>query len=182
MEEKITYWLNELTTKDSQEALRHLYICFFPRLHAFVYSYIHSEETAEEVVSDVFLHIWEKRKQLPEIHYFKSYLYTVARNQAISRYRRETFRQMEVPVSPEYPFRREENNPETELISSEVMKHLNDAVSQLPEKCEQTYRLVREHGLKYKEASDILNISVKTIEAHMSLAIRKLREILTNDL
>ncbi len=179
---KIEYWVKALTEKDSQEALRRLYILLYPRLHSFIFSYVHSDETTEELVSDVFLHLWEKRKQLPEVQYFKSYLYTVARNQAISQYRKESHRQAEQAIPHMQLYQKQENDPETELITLEVMKQLNDAIETLPEKCRQTYRLVREHNLKYKEVSDILNISVKTIEAHMSLAIKRLREALSNEL
>ncbi len=178
----IQKWIHELALKDSQEAFRKLHITFYSRLHLFIYYYVHSEQVAEELTSDAFLSVWNNRKQLPEIRNFKSYLYIIARNLAISYLRKESGIKVDLEDSSLEALYQSHNNPETDLISAETMEKLNNAIQTLPEKCRQTYLLVRDHDLKYKEVSEILNLSIKTIESHMSLAISKLRTILSNEL
>ena len=74
-----------------------------------------------------------------------------------------------------------ENTPEEELISKEKIKRLNQAIDSLPAKCKMAFKLVREDKLKYKEVATILDISIKTLEAHLANAVRKLREALADD-
>ena len=71
-----------------------------------------------------------------------------------------------------------ETTPEEELISQEGIHRLNLAIDSLPAKCKMAFKLVREDKLKYKEVAAILDISVKTLEAHLTNAVRKLRELL----
>ncbi len=181
-ENDICIWLNELILKDSQESFRKLYLTFYSRLYLFIRNYVKSDEIAEELASDVFMLVWNKRKQLPDIQNFKSYIYIIARNLAISHLRKESGSGVDVEVDVLEKIHQSHDTPETELISAEAMKKLNKTIDSLPEKCRQTYQLVRDHDLKYKEVSEILNISVKTVESHMSLAIRKLREALSCEL
>ena len=74
-----------------------------------------------------------------------------------------------------------ETTPEEELISQEGIHRLNLAIDSLPAKCKMAFKLVREDKLKYKEVAAILDISVKTLEAHLTNAVRKLRETLADD-
>ena len=74
-----------------------------------------------------------------------------------------------------------ETTPEEELISQEGIHRLNLAIDSLPAKCKMAFKLVREDKLKYKEVAAILDISVKTLEAHLANAVRKLRETLADD-
>lgn len=78
-------------------------------------------------------------------------------------------------------FFRTETTPEDNLISKETIAHINAAINRLPEKTKVTFKLIREDNLKYKEVSEILGISIKTVEAHMSTAMRKLRETLEKE-
>ena len=74
-----------------------------------------------------------------------------------------------------------ETTPEDDLISKERINRLNKAIDSLPNKCKIAFKLVREDKLKYKEVAAILDISVKTVEAHLASAIKKLRESLTSE-
>ena len=67
-------------------------------------------------------------------------------------------------------------------VSSTVeADQLNNAIEALPAKCKTAFKLVREDKLKYKEVAAILEISVKTLEAHLATAIKKLREFLRKE-
>ena len=169
----IIQWACEMALSDSQTALKSLYMTYFGPLMRFTGMYVSSPAEAEEIVSDTFLAIWNNRKQLPGISNFDSYIYTVARHKAISYYRKQHMEQVSLDEISIDLFTSTETTPEEELISQEGIHRLN--------KCKMAFKLVREDKLKYKEVAAILDISVKTLEAHLANAVRKLRETLADD-
>jgi RNA polymerase sigma-70 factor (ECF subfamily) len=70
----------------------------------------------------------------------------------------------------------EVRNPESELINRELSLQIEEAINNLPPKRKLIYKMVVIDGLKYKEAAEILDLSVKTIENHLALAVRDLRD------
>jgi RNA polymerase sigma-70 factor (ECF subfamily) len=65
-------------------------------------------------------------------------------------------------------------NPEQLMITEEMRKTIRQAIEQLPPRCKQIFTLIKGDGLKYKEVASILNLSVKTVEAQMAIATKKL--------
>lgn len=61
-------------------------------------------------------------------------------------------------------------------------RSFNEAINTLPDKCKMAFKLIREDKMKYKDAANILEISVKTLEAHIATAVRKLRESLAKEI
>ncbi len=179
--DNIMQWVCEMALSDSQTALKSLYMAYFGSLMRFTGIYVSTPAEAEEIVSDTFLAIWNNRKQLPGISNFDSYIYTIARHKAISYYRKQHMEQVSLDEISIDLFTSAETTPEEELISREGIRRLNQAVDSLPTKCKMAFKLVREDKLKYKEVAAILDISVKTLEAHLANAVRKLRETLADD-
>jgi len=151
---------------------------YYQRLIRFVYPYVTLQTEAEEIVSDTFLAVWDNRKSLSGINNFDSYIYSIARNKAISHYRSQFIDKVTLDENLIDLFLHTETTPEQELITKEEINKLNAAINLLPEKCKMAFKLVREDKLKYKEVAEILDISVKTVEAHLTTAIKKLRETL----
>lgn len=172
------YHLSELQHRiaafDDQLAYKELFLRFQPRLKQFVYSIIHSYEAAEEIVSDVFVRIWEKRKTLDHIHNLKLYLYVAAKNFSINYKRREdkmhTLELNELKVEVESL----DLNPHQLMMTGEVLKRIQEAVQQLPPKCKIIFKLVKEDGLRQKEVAELLHISPKTVENQLAVAIKKI--------
>lgn len=181
LQNDIMQWVYKMALSDSQVALKSLYMAYFGPLMRFTGMYVSSPAEAEEVVSDTFLAIWNNRKQLPDIANFDSYIYMVARHKAISYYRKQHMEQISLDEISVDLFTSTETTPEEELISKEKIKRLNQAIDSLPAKCKMAFKLVREDKLKYKEVATILDISIKTLEAHLANAVRKLREALADD-
>lgn len=173
---EISQWVCEIALSDSQAAFKSLYMAYYHRLTRFAALYVSSPLEAEEIVSDSFMTLWSNRKSLTEISNFNSYIYTITRHKAISAYRLQHMENVELNESNIDLFAHTETTPEEELISKESINHLNEAINMLPDKCKMAFKLIREDKLKYKEAATILDISVKTLEAHITTAIRKLRE------
>jgi len=180
-EKKISELVDKISIKDSEKALKELYTYYFEKLARFVLLYAKSEESTEEIISDTFLIIWQNRKKLPEIKNFNSYIYKIARNKAISYYRTvnmhyETINDT-IPIDLYY---NTYTTPEEEMIEKEMIEKLDRTINSLPTQCKIVYKLIREDQMKYKEAADVLNISVKTLEAHMTRAIKELRKTLNS--
>lgn len=134
----------------------------------------------EEILSDTFLALWDNRESLMEVTNFNSYIYGIARHKAISFCRKRRLDNIAIDEYPLDLFVHTDTTPEDNLISKEAIKYINAAINSLPEKTKITFKLIREDNLKYKEVADILGISIKTVEAHMNIAVRKLREALSN--
>ena len=115
------------------------------------------------------------------IRFTRLYIYSIARHKAISYYRSIHMEQIELNELSIDLFIHTETTPEDDLISKEKINQLNNAIEALPAKCKTAFKLVREDKLKYKEVAAILEISVKTLEAHLATAIKKLREFLRKE-
>ncbi|MFV0581375.1 MAG: RNA polymerase sigma-70 factor [Parabacteroides gordonii] len=166
---------------DSQTALKSLYLAYFQRLMRFTKLYVSSSVEAEEIVSDTFLAVWNNRKSLLKVSNFDSYIYSIARHKAISYYRSIHMEQIELNEIPLDLFTQTDTTPEDDLISKERINQLNKAIDALPAKCKMAFKLVREDKLKYKEVAEILDISIKTLEAHLANAVKKLRDSLASE-
>ncbi|WP_255498709.1 RNA polymerase sigma-70 factor [Dysgonomonas sp. ZJ709] len=170
--------VNKLASEDSEAALGSLYELYFERLVRFVYVYVQSENSAEEVVADVFISIWLGRKELVNIENFNSYIFTIARNKAISYFRKEEKHYNMQKQSTVDIYKNTETTPEDDFISKELIEKFNEAVNSLPTQCKTVFILIREDKLKYKDVAVVLNISIKTVEAHMAKATKILRRLL----
>jgi RNA polymerase sigma-70 factor (ECF subfamily) len=178
--DEILQWIREIAQSGSEEAFKSLYIAYFQRLMRFVMPSVSTPAEAEEIVSDSFLALWENRKSLFEVSNVEAYLYAIARNKTISYLR--TLHAEEVAMEESVDsFLYTETTPEDELISKEGVERLNAAINSLPAKCKIAFQLVREERMKYKDVARILNISIKTVETHITTAVRKLRESLPSE-
>ena len=171
---QLTY---EIGNNNSQVALKHLFLYYHPRLLLFASYYVSSKEICEEIVSDAFIMIWNKREQLSYIQNLNSYIYKITKNAAID-YLRKTDIQEKVDFSEADFLIKVQADPESELISSELMAEFDLAIDQLPEKCRMVFKLIRIHNLSYDEVSQIMNLSKKTLEGHMTLAIKRLKSLI----
>ena len=171
----ISFLLSEISRNDSESAFEQLYLLYYDKLISYSLTYLHAECDAEEIVSDVMLYIWKDRKHLETIDNFNAYIYRIVRNKSISRYRQKDFSITSIDDINTDIFQTI-ITPETLLISEENVNKINAEINKLPTKCKEAFKLVKEQRLKYKEVADILQISVKTLESHLTLAMHRLRQ------
>lgn len=138
------------------------------------FHYVKSDVLSEELVSDVFLKIWNNRKRLPEVDHLDFYFFKSIKNQAYTYLKRESRRGAEDIASAE-SFRLEYAEPENLLIAKELASAVEQAIASLPGKCQMIFRLIREDGMTYKYVADLLDISPKTVENQMTIAVKKLK-------
>lgn len=155
-------------------AFKQLYRQYFIRLYRFCFSIVHQKEAAEEIVNDVFMNFWKGRNRLPEIGNPGLYLYVSVKNLSFNHLRNNHFAHtidIESLCNDHIHFI---PDPETLLVSAEAVKKIIAAVDQLPPRCKLIFKLIREDGLKYKDVATLLNLSVKTVEAQLSIAVKKI--------
>lgn len=173
--------LQQKIAAGDQSAYRQLFISYYGGLFRFVKMFTKNKELSEEIVSDVFIHIWKRRSGIEKIKNLKLYLFISAKNLAfgrLTRINKKKFIDLDsVMAEPEDPF----NNPDEVLITREINSKLKSAIHELPPRCRLIFKLVKEDGLKYKEVSELLDISIKTVEAQMAIAFRRIGRCLHLD-
>jgi len=158
-------------------AYRFLFDQHFPDLCNFLLIYLHSKELSEEIALEIFTFIWEKRKTLQIKATFKSYLFAAAKNRAISLYRKEQRKLFTSIDSGQNVFLEDSSSPNF-LENIELREIINSAIDKLPEKSRQIYLMAWEENLSHKEIAEQMGITPKTVENHVGIALRKLRESL----
>lgn len=170
--------LKQVQYQGDQKAFKKLYELLFVKLYQFSFSYMRSKEVAEEIVNDVFLTFWQKRATLDSIGNMNVYLYVAVKNACLNHLRKNN---LSLPVSLDDLTTEHLQitvNPETLLISLEMQAQVQEAIEQLPPRCRMIFKLVKEDGLSYKEVAAILDVSPKTIDSQLCIAIKKLSGLL----
>ena len=176
------YFIQKLAAAGDQAAYKKIYYYYFQKLCLFAQAIVKVREAAEEIVEDVFIKIWQKKEKLAEIKNLKVYLYTAAKNTSLNYLSSKARTNITRPFDDiNIELWKTTSNPEQIMISDEIMSKIHGAVDSLPPRCKMIFKLIREDGLRYKEVSDILNISVHTIDAQMAIAIRKIVTALNPD-
>lgn len=160
-----------LLTRNNEEAYRELYIRYKKKLWLFCLSFLKSEEEADDMVQEVFIRLWELRSFIdPELS-LSSFLYTMTRNRILN-YFRDMDVEAQVLKSLSRKLPAETETIESELIYAEYQNILNDAIEQLPPQRKKIFNLSRTEYLSHKEIAARLNISVHTVQEHISESLR----------
>lgn len=151
-----------------------LYRHYFVRLYRWCFSIVHLKEPAEEIVNDVFLNLWKKRDNLSGIDNLEVYLYVSVKNLSLNYLRNDHYPHTVGIEGYCEQYIQFNADPETLLLSSEAVQRVRAAIDKLPPRCKLIFSLIKEDGLKYKDVAQLLEISVKTVEAQLVIAIRKI--------
>ena len=171
--ENIASLFQQLSAAPDQAALWLLHAQYFHRLYAYVLPFVRLKEAAEEITNDVFVDLWQYRHSLGKVNQPEMYLFVCAKNKALAYLKKKvlSFESLDQIGDTECVLDRD---PYEQLISSEMLKHINQAIAALPSKCRMIFRLVKESNLKYREVAELLDISEKTVENQMAIALKKL--------
>ena len=151
---------------------------YHQKLCVYANSLTNDPHLAEDIVQNVFMSIWKNRNKLKEEFVIKSYLYKSVYNEFIDQYRKN---KKVLVLDKKYIdaltyFVEEEDEKSLEKLINIVKKEID----KLPPKCKQTFLLSKEEGLTNLEISQYLNISIKSVEAHITKAFSVLRKSIGN--
>ncbi|MEP6673828.1 MAG: RNA polymerase sigma-70 factor [Ferruginibacter sp.] len=173
-EEEILLLQNNIADNGDARSFGQLYVAYMHRLLQLALSIIKNKELAEEIVSDVFIRLWQNRRTLKKISNLRLYLYVSTKNTALNylsrHFRKDTISLDEMSLNmPVAGY-----NPEELLITSEAVRRIESAIQKLPPRCKLIFKLIKEDRLKYNEIAQLLDISVKTIDAQLAIALKKI--------
>ncbi|MCH4018911.1 MAG: RNA polymerase sigma-70 factor [Prevotella sp.] len=167
-----------------EKAFEQLYHKYYETLCHFAAQLLHNSKIAEEVVDDVFFHIWDTRDTL-EILSLRAYLVRSVRNNSLKAIRSNAFQNTVKAVSLSSEglqfneYLSDEGHPVGWIIEKDMEKQLMDAVNALPEECQRVFRMSRFEGKKYADIAISLGISVNTVKYHIKNAIKQLSKVVT---
>lgn len=160
----------------SQKAFQALFMRYYPKVHHFVYGLAKSQEDADDITQEVFAKVWGSRNMFADVRNFGSYLFILSRNTTFNFLESQ---QIRVDRLSEKPFEEESNDsPDEDLIAKDLQLLIDMVVDSMPPQRKLIYQLSREVGLSNPEIAEKLQISKKTVENHLNLALKELRKLL----
>jgi len=148
---------------------------YYLRLVIFAQKYLIDLDLSREIVQGFFVNLYEQRETITIQTSLKSYFYQSIRNRCLNVIKQENVR-----LAHHGKIRKilidSENDWQDTMIESELANQIRQIVTNLPRKCRQVFKMSRQEGLSNKEISEKLNLSVRTVETHISNALKVLRE------
>lgn len=161
-------------------AFEHLFKRLHPRLKEYAARVVRDEDTADDIVQEVFIKVWEQRARIKTIN-IEAFLFKVLRNQCISHIKHlKVVQDLKIKVDLlrdiEEVYRIDFVRDEPYiLIEQELQEQIESVISGLPEKCREVFLLSRRDGLKNREIAEQLGINIKNVERHISRALKDFR-------
>lgn len=174
-DEQIKELQERICLYEDEAAYKQLFILLFPSLCGFAHSITRSKELSEEISSDIFINLWANRSGLMKISNLKLYLFISVRNQSIKVLNREKKKNAHLSLeNTSSDFVSDYGTPDELMDLNDLQKKINLAVKELPPKCQLIFKLAKEEKLRHKEIANLLNISIKTIDSQIAIAIKKI--------
>ena len=168
------------TDDDGAAVLESMFKTFYPVLAAYCQKYVKNEETARDIVQDVFLKVWENRQNVDFSMPLHSYLLKIAHNCCMNHLQHMKTEQnylhnaalelLEMEAQYDYLF--------DQLVADAMEEKIEQVVETLPEQCRDIFRKSRYEGMSHKDIAQNLNISVRTVETQIYRALKTLKKAL----
>jgi RNA polymerase sigma-70 factor (family 1) len=183
LEETITYQENQLLQllKDGNpSAFTTLYKRYSERLYYNILSLVKDRDTAEELVQDIFSKIWSQRANISIEKSFAAYLFVSSRNRVIDFFKQlqrnhELLAHIRIMAAENY------NHIEEALFFRENQQLLQRAIETLSPQRRRTFELCKIGGLSYRQASEVMGISISTVKEHMATALDAIRTYISKN-
>lgn len=175
--------MNNNITKNTIQALRdgdhnafeQVFLLYFNKVKYFINGFVKSGSDAEELAQEIFVKLWTGRQNIDPERNFNTYLYISARNATMNflrqKYVRDSFAADQMKVAEESV------SGEDFVMAREIDLLVDMALMKMPNQRKAVYDLNRKEGLSNEEIAERLGISKKTVENHMSLALKELRNV-----
>ncbi len=157
-----------------------IFIQYFPKVRSFAAILLKSEQEAEDVAQDIFVRLWEE-PDLWEGNLAKNYLYTMVKNNVFNRIKRKNIESnyINVQLNARVPEELQEfEDPLNDMYREELQLLLKLALEQMPDKRRAVFEMSRYHHLTNNDIAEKMNLSVRTVEQHIYLALKELKKLL----
>ncbi len=171
----IQHTWQKIVEDNDQKAFDAFFNHFYPRLFSFCLQYVKLPSGAEEVISDILFNLLKNKRKLKNIERINAYLYQSVKNKSLSwlRGQKKNLNFESIEQADDYIID-ESGGYDMSPIDQDISELFENAVCKLPAQRQLVYRLIREDGLYIDEVAEILNLSTRTIEKHLELAIKEL--------
>lgn len=157
-----------------EEAYNYLVSKYHRRLYAYALTLINDHALAEDIVQNVFISVWKFRKRLDPEYSLKSFLFKSVYNEFLNVYKKNksvtVLEQKYIASIGQFAESLDEQN------ENQIIKMVSQEIEKLPPKCRKIFTMSKREGLTNQEIADYLQISSKTVEAHVTNAFKILRE------
>ncbi|WP_099292261.1 MULTISPECIES: RNA polymerase sigma-70 factor [unclassified Butyricimonas] len=162
----------------NHEAFENVFITCFPKVKSFIRGIIRSEADAEDLAQDVFIKLWVNRTTLNPEKPLGPYLYTMARNSALNFLKHKLIEDTFIDSFSNF-------NPVTDssdeiLFAKEIQLLIEMTICKMPVQRKRIYQMSRDNRLSNNEIAQELNISKKTVENQLSLALQEIRQVISS--
>jgi RNA polymerase sigma-70 factor (ECF subfamily) len=147
-----------------------LFVRYYHPLCQFVYGFIANRSDTEDIIQELFLHVWNDRKKIAITDNVSGYLYKMAKNMTLNHIRKENNYKMML-AEQEMPVYEENNSLET----AELKAALYDCINRLPARSREILLMDRMQGLKQKEIAEKLSVSLQTVKNQIWMSLQKLK-------
>ncbi len=166
----------EAIKRDDHGAYEKVFRENYRPMTAYAFRFLGNLTESESIVQDVFLRLWQKRKEIMITSSLQHYLFRSVKNHCINYIEHEKIKSGYQSMVINHEADRSEYSEF--FLEYDLKMKIQVAIAALPPKRQEIFRMAREEGLKYREIADRLNISEKTVETQMTLALKQLRESL----
>lgn len=169
--------LVEAIRRDSQQALVEIFRIYYEDLVLFCGQFVAERAACEDIVQEVFIHLWENRKELRIRRSLKSYLTVLVQNRALDELRHD---KVKARYASDVSLRLLELSPEEHLFYNELNNALNSVVDELEPTLRDTLLMSVRNHLTYPQIAAELGVSVRTVESRISRAMKIIRQSLNH--
>ena len=165
--------LKRISKNDDQQAFKELFDLYHSWLFTVAYTIVQSHEDTEEILEDVFVKIWEVRDRYDEIDNIETYLYVAIKNKSYDLLRKQS-KVHHIDIEEDLIELDFMESPEDTFLYQELNAKIKESIEKLPPKCKEIYLLIKESGNSYKATAQMLEVSQKTVESQMRIAIKRI--------
>jgi RNA polymerase sigma-70 factor (ECF subfamily) len=167
------YILKQIQNGDAH-AFEALFKTYYKQVYNHARYYIKDESACHDVVQEIFLYIWDKRKGLAIEKSIKSYLFMATHNACVNFLQKQATKQRAISnVWPDLP---SEQDGYDVIFENALRESIEETMEELPEQCKEVFKLSRLKGYKHKEIAQRLNISTRTVETQIYRALKVLKK------
>ncbi|WP_278717120.1 RNA polymerase sigma-70 factor [Bacteroides caecimuris] len=163
---------------EKKKKFEQFFILTFPKVKAFAWKLLHSEEDAEDIAQDIFVKLWNNPEMWENKETWDSYIYTVARNQIYNFLKHRSVELTYQETMSQEAAASFEFDTYDKLYAKELQLLVKLSLDNMPEQRRKVFSMSRQQGMSNQEIADCLQLSIRTVERHIYLVLQELKKII----
>ncbi len=179
---KLRFLLKKIGERNDERAFSEFFDHYHTRLIQLALLFVPRFDQAEEVVAEVFLKLLRKKESLMCIQNFEGYLFKMVKHESLNylkKNKKQDSGNVLVDDIQDYLYT-DQNDPEKDMINNDLGRLVRQVIEALPPKRGLVFKMVKDDNMSFKEVGEVLEISERTVEVHLKLAIKDLRKALSS--